>query len=88
MAITFENGIFRLDAGETSYAMMIGEDRTLLHLYYGARLADSDLGYLLYLLPTASFSALRAELVRPGHSPDTLLQEFSCNGTGDFRASA
>ncbi|MCI6909026.1 MAG: alpha-galactosidase [Clostridiales bacterium] len=88
MAILFENGIFRLDAGETSYAMMIGEDRTLLHLYYGARLADSDLGYLLYLLPTASFSALRAELVRPGHSPDTLLQEFSCNGTGDFRASA
>ncbi|MEA4822780.1 MAG: alpha-galactosidase [Clostridiaceae bacterium] len=88
MAISFDSGVFKLDAGASSYVMKIGEDGSLLHLYYGARLDDMNLDYILYLLPTSSFSALRPELERTGYSPDTMLTEYSCNGTGDYRASA
>lgn len=90
MAIIFdcEKRVFRLDTPSSSYAMEISPAGYLLHLYYGARVPDTDLDYLRKRLTNASFSASVAEPEEHGMSLDTVGLEYPCAGIGDFRISA
>ena len=49
-----EHRIFKLDSLSTSYTLQIGPFDYLLHLYYGAKIPDTDLGYLAYTCRHAS----------------------------------
>jgi Alpha-galactosidase len=91
MAIFYDSdkNIFKLDTAKSSYIIKIAAEGYISHLYYGAYVSDNDLSYLLNPhMANASFSASIASPVKRGYSLDTHPQEFSCNGTGDFRVSA
>ena len=55
MSIVFDenNRIFRLDAGNSSYAFLIEPNGYVAHLYYGGRLNTTDLRYLYRRTPRA-----------------------------------
>ena len=92
MSIQFfpENRIFKLDSKDTSYVLQVGNYNYLLHLYYGARVSDAELGYLAYTCPHgAHFPRVESENAEnPFFSKDLHRMEYSCNGCGDFRGSA
>lgn len=77
--------LFTLHTRGTTYQMKVDEYRVLLHTYYGARVGGADLSYLIRYIDRG-FSPNPGEL---GHcrtySLDTLPQEFSTCGVGDFR---
>lgn len=89
MSIHFsqEMGIFSLETQHSSYRIKIGSYGYLLHLYYGAKVAlEDDLSLLAYPLER-SFSG------NPNESGsditftiDTLPQEYSMFGSGDYRS--
>ena len=84
-----EKKIFKLDSAKSSYIIKIAAEGYVSHLYYGAYVSDGDLTYLLNPnMGNASFSASIASPVEHSYTLDTHPQEYSCNGTGDFRASA
>lgn len=77
--------IFTLHTNATTYQMKVDDYGVLLHTYYGGRIADADLSYLIR-------SADRGFSPNPGeaghcrtYSLDTLPQEYSTCGAGDFR---
>ena len=77
--------IFTLHTDATTYQMKVDDYGVLLHTYYGGRIADADLSYLIR-------SADRGFSPNPGeaghcrtYSLDTLPQEYSTCGAGDFR---
>ena len=83
-----QSGTFTLHTCRTTYQMKADSHGVLLHLYYGPRLRDGDLGYLLQYAdrgfsPNPSGSG--ADRV---YSLDTLPQEYSTCGVGDYRLSA
>ena len=82
-----ENRVFKLDSASTSYLLQIGPFDYLLHLYYGAKIPDTDLGYLAYTCRHASVCP-RVTMDEPYFSKDLHRMEYSCNGCGDFRGSA
>lgn len=83
-----EKKIFKLDTEKSSYIIRIADEGFLTHLYYGAKISDTDVSYVLPNFGNASFSAEIANPVGRSYTLDTLPQEYPCNGTGDFRASA
>ena len=85
MPISFdaETKIFKLDAGDTSYAFMIEKHNYLAHLYYGPKLATADLGYLYR--PTVRGFAPYPEGMQPEASRDVTAKGNSAFGTGDYR---
>ncbi len=85
MPISFdsERKIFKLDAGDTSYAFMIEKHNYLSHLYYGPELSTMDLEYLYR--PTVRGFAPYPEGMQPEASRDVTAQEYSAFGTGDYR---
>lgn len=82
MSATFEDRIFHLNTGTTSYVFCLTESGHLAHLYWGRRLAHASLGHLFEHRERA-FSPEAG-----GFSLDTLPQEFPTFGQGDFRAPA
>ncbi len=89
--ITFDEKrrIFKIDAGNTSYAIKISEGGYLLHLYYGKKLAGTDLDFLCPITTDVSFSPrAKSEIHDPDFSTDIKPMEYSVNGTGDYRVSA
>lgn len=82
-----EHRIFKLDSASTSYVLQIGPFDYLLHLYYGAKIPDTDLGYLAYTCRHASISP-QVTMEKPYFSKDQHRMEYACNGCGDFRGSA
>ena len=50
MPITFDqqHHVFKLDTSVSTYAFMVYQENYLVHLYYGAKLPDTDLSYLMY----------------------------------------
>jgi alpha-galactosidase len=88
MAILFnrEKQIFKIDTRNTSYVFSLFEKQYLVSLYYGKRVEDSDLRYLHVPL-MRSFSPYMSGLGNT-FSLNTARQEFSSNGTGDFRLSS
>lgn len=80
-----KEGLFTLHTRNTTYQMKADSYRVLLHTYYGARIGGGDLSYLVRYTDRG-FSPNPSEV---GHnrdySLDTLPQEYSTCGVGDFR---
>lgn len=83
-----ERKVLKLDTPSSSYAMKISPTGYLLHLYYGARIPDTDLDYLRMRQRNAAFSACVASAEEGGLSLDTAQLEYPVNGSGDFRSVA
>ncbi len=83
-----EKKTFTLQTKNTTYQIKIGEFGHLLHIYYGARLEDDDLSYMVPPR-TRSFTTVPFDVEpRTDYSPDNLPQEFACDGVGDFRVGS
>lgn len=87
MAITVKDKIFNLETENTLYQMKVDRFGVLNHLWYGEK-TDCCMDYLLDY-PDAGFSGniYEAEDERT-YSLNTLPQEYSTSGVGDFRISA
>ncbi|WP_322198891.1 alpha-galactosidase [Acutalibacter intestini] len=90
MPITFDekNKVFRLDTKTSSYAMMVFEENYLIHLYYGPKIPDTDLQYLMYRGWYESMSPHNPKVSEHRFTLDAMPQEYSGNQNGDFRLSA
>ena len=83
-----QNRTLTLHTRRTTYQMKVSEQGVLLHTYYGPRVRDWDLSHLIR-------RADRGFSPNPGDagagrtfSLDTLPQEYSTCGVGDFRLSS
>ena len=80
-----QNTLFTLHTRASTYQMKVDEYRVLLHTYYGPRIGETDLSRLIRYADRG-FSPNPGEA---GHcrtySLDTLPQEYSTCGAGDFR---
>ena len=77
---------FHLTAGNTSYVTaIVDEENFVAHVYFGKRIADEDVNYLLRL-DEAPFVPSVNDRERVGFY-DRLPQEYSTDGLGDFRES-
>lgn len=87
MAITVKDKIFNLETKNTLYQMKVDRFGVLNQLWYGEK-TDCCMDYLLDY-PDAGFSGniYEAENERT-YSLNTLPQEYSTSGVGDFRISA
>lgn len=87
MAITVKDKIFNLETENTLYQLKVDRFGVLNHLWYGEK-TDCCMDYLLDY-PDAGFSGniYEAENERT-YSLNTLPQEYSTSGVGDFRISA
>ena len=82
-----EDRTFTLQTKETTYQMQVDQYGFLLHLYYGKK-TEGCMDYLLtYYDRGFSGNPYDAGSDRT-YSMDTLPQEFSCYGNGDFRSPA
>lgn len=80
-----ENRVFTLHTQNTTYQMKADRHDVLTHTYYGARVSGGDLSYLVrYADRACSPNPDEAGLDRT-YSLDTLPQEYSTCGVGDFR---
>ncbi len=90
MSVNFneKKGIFTLETKNTSYQIAINQIGILEHLYYGARISESDMSYLIVNCDRG-FSGNPYELRdQRGISLDTRPLEYSCAGIGDYRVNA
>lgn len=79
---------FLLQTKNSTYQMKISDYGYLLHLYYGERLEDEDLSYLIQL-QDRGFSPNPYEAGNDRtFSLDFLPQEFSSDGSSDYRLSS
>ena len=77
--------VFTLQTKRTTYQMKAGDYGILLHLYYGARVEDCTMDYLLHR-KDVGFSGNPYEAGEDRtYSLDTLPQEFPSYGVGDYR---
>ena len=75
--------LFKLDAKNTSYVFGATDDGYLIHAYYGKKIEDEDLTYLLRL--TENPWTLRTNARDKGTFMDAHAFEYPCHGTGDYR---
>ena len=87
MAIKIENRLFQIETEHTSYQMKVDKYGVLTHLWYGAK-TECSMDYLLDY-PDVGFSGniYEAENQRT-YSLNTLPQQYSTSGVGDFRIPA
>lgn len=85
MSIVYENGVFTLQTAHSTYQMKISEHGHLLHLYYGSRISDADVSYLIPRV-------IRSHESNPAEAGEDRVyslcaypQEFSSNDAGDYR---
>ena len=90
MPIVFdsEKRIFKLDTATSSYVIEIYEENYLAHLYYGAKIPDTNLSAFKFRTPFASFSPNNINVDDWKFSPDVCPLEYQGEGSGDFRISA
>ena len=81
----YNTNIFQLDTDNTSYVIGLTDGKYVGHVYYGKRLATTDLAYLLRIdePPFVPSKNLREKV----SFLDTYPMEYSFGGTGDFRES-
>ena len=77
---------FKLRANNTDYMMKVCEEGYLAHVYYGNKVPDEDLTYLLRL-DESPFTPATNDRDRASFM-DTLPFEYPCFGLGDYRESA
>ncbi|WP_099469616.1 alpha-galactosidase [Konateibacter massiliensis] len=90
MAIRIDDSkkLFTLQTKNTTYQMQVGKCDVLLHLYYGKKVENDNLDYLIKPCDRG-FSGNPCEAGdERGYSLDTLPQEFSGYGTSDFRLNS
>lgn len=81
-----ETKTFILETANSSYIMKVSRYGNLLHLYYGSRIPDEDLDYLL-TFHDRGFSPNPNEAGNDRtYSLDFLPQEFSGSRSGDYRS--
>ena len=90
MSIVFdsEKKIFKLDTATSSYIIEIYQENYLVHLYYGAKIPDTNVAALKYRGHFASFSPYNINVTDDRFTVDMAPMEYPCEGTGDFRISA
>lgn len=80
-----KNRVFTLHTQNTTYQMKADRYNVLLHTYYGPRVREEDLSYLIQYVDRG-FSPNPNEVGDDRtYSLDTLPQEYSSCGVGDFR---
>ena len=83
-----ENRIFTLHTQNTTYQMKADQHNVLVHTYYGPRVSGGDLSYLVrYADRACAPNPSEAGLDRT-YSLNTIPQEYSTCGVGDFRLPA
>ena len=76
--ITFKNNIFKIDTKNTSYIFSISKFNHLLHQYYGERIDDDDLSFILFKNPTPYGTSVNYDDDQDeNYSLDIFLLEFS-----------
>ena len=80
-----ENNVFTLHTQNTTYQMKADRYNVLLHTYYGPRVSGGDLSYLIQYADRGSSPNPNEAGHRRDYSLDTLPQEYSTCGVGDFR---
>ena len=77
---------FRLDTPNSTYCITIAKKGYVGHTYYGKKIADDDVSYLLR---QSEYYMSDGEIFREKHTLlDFLPQELPTDGMGDFRSSA
>ena len=85
IALDQEKNLFTLHTQNTTYQMKADQFRVLTHTYYGPRIKGGDLSYLVrYADRACAPNPSEAGLDRT-YSLNTIPQEFSTCGVGDFR---
>ncbi|MCR5161214.1 MAG: alpha-galactosidase [Lachnospiraceae bacterium] len=80
--------VFTLETKNSSYQMQVRELGILVHLYYGANIGDSEITDQIVLLDRGfSPNPPDAGRIRT-YSLDSLPQEYSAAGNGDYRCCA
>lgn len=80
-----ETRVFTLHTQNTTYQMKADENCVLLHTYYGPRIRGGDLSYLIQYADRGFCPNPSQVGQRRDYSLDTLPQEYSTCGVGDFR---
>jgi len=80
-----KNQVFTLHTRHTTYQMKADKYGVLLHTYYGPRLEGEDLSRLIRYADRGFCPNLAEAGHRRDYSLDTLPQEYSTSGVGDFR---
>ncbi len=75
--------MFSLTAKDTSYVLGVLDDGYIIHGYFGKKIPDDDLTYLLRL--TENPWTLKTNLRDKGTFMDAAAFEYPCHGTGDYR---
>jgi len=79
--------LFSLETEHTLYQMKADETDVLLHLWYGPR-TGADMGYRIRTVNRGFCGNPYEAQERLDYSLDTLPQEYSGNGVGDYRSAA
>lgn len=90
MSIHFQeqSKVFTLQTKYSTYQMQVGKHDYLLHLYYGSKIEDQEMSYLLQY-NDRGFSSNPYEAGEDRtFSLDSLPQEYSVFGMGDYRESS
>ncbi|MDO5337818.1 MAG: alpha-galactosidase [Eubacteriales bacterium] len=83
-----ETKVFSLRTNQSMYQMQVREHNTLVHLYYGANIGDTEVTYRIVSLDRG-FSGNPYEAGNDRtFSMDVLPQEYSGYGNGDYRINA
>ncbi|MDO4466347.1 MAG: alpha-galactosidase [Bacillota bacterium] len=72
----------------SSYQMKIDEHKVLVHTYYGSRIADDDMSYLYMTFDRANAGQFEEVFPDRTISLDTMAQEYTGCGVGDYRISS
>lgn len=85
IVIDKKNRVFTLHTQNTTYQMKADRHRVLLHSYYGPRVSDWDLSCLIGYADRGFSPNPNQVGDQRAYSLDTLPQEYSTCGVGDFR---
>jgi len=80
-----EHNVFTLHTQNTTYQMKADQYSVLLHTYYGPCVSGGDLSYLIQYADRGSSPNPNEAGHRRDYSLDTLPQEYSTCGVGDYR---
>ena len=90
MSIRFDGTrkLFFLESKNTTYQMKINKMSVLEHVYYGARVGDTDMSYLHQYLDRGFSGNPFEQRAYRGCSLDLMAQEYSGCGVGDYRINS
>jgi len=83
-----ETKAFKLDSSKSSYVFNIIEGNIIQHIYYGSKIAKSDISYFAVAEKHGGVCPIPSFVTKQYYSADVNKSEYSCCGTGDFRTNA